>query len=958
MDPITLAIINLLISMALTLASTLVKQMFAQDKKNVAGVRGTMQTGGDLSPSFIIGRYGTGGKLKYAGTWGEVDGVPNAYYSKVVEVSFLPIRGYAGWFVNGERVTLAASKTGNLGYAVLEYRDDDGVDHLWINPYLGDQTTADPLMRAKFGSDPDRPYTADMVGRGLGYFVATALVNRDLFTGFPEYMAEVDGIALTDPRGDNKHDNPIVAIYTLMRGLYYGGQWVYGPQNITDYNFRYSNLESEADKCDAARSLSGGGTEPRFRAGLEISIDSEPHAIIGEFLKACAGRWAEVGGVYKFLVGEPGSPVVSFTDEDIIVTEQQTFDPFPGLESLFNGITATYPEPAEAWQMKEAPPRYSPSLEADDDNRRLPFSTEYKAAPFAVQVQELMRAAIEETRRFRVLTHTMPPEWWEYEVLDVAQWTSVRNGFDSKQFLITAMEDLPSSNQRVAVQEIDPADYSWSSGYQLPYSVTPLTIGRPPEQPMTGWNVAPYEFPDSGNQARRFGVEVFYASGLVDVQAVRIQVREDFGDNNIVFDGEVPYDPAVLSPSKPITWAGIIPDEDYEVRGKYVPFSGRKTAWSAWLGVTTPDIRLGPYDVSGIDLGALGEDVSGYLEWIGPNVRDILQEAEELAAATADEVLSNYSQHQTIRRELSLSIANVTAAFQEAITVAVGPTSSLVQQLVTLDAIYGEGLAGVTTLARAAVEGTTANAALISLLEAEIDGVAASITIAAEVEASPGGGWARYGVSVTAEDNVAFFYMDVNGPLRRIVFGTDQFVLTDGVNNDSPFVWAGGVLTVKTLVASEITVVDKFNGYDINADGTIETPQVAEHSFSEITVLLQTAPVTPSGSGAEVLSGTVPVDADALATGVVLNFTAFMDRPDIDIDNVGYWRIALDKNGSLFDVSPSLFYDDNFSYQPVAVFVDEAPGTDPFYRIRAVPVSGPTDFEISGGVLTVSYFKR
>src|SRR5690606_37370783 len=162
-------------------------------------------------------------------------GTPNAYCSKVISVSDLPIRVFSGFFVNGERVTLAATQTGDLGFAVLEYRVG-GKDHLWIKTYTGNQTVADPLMRAKFGSNADRPYTADMIGRGVAYFVATALVNRELFTGIPEYMAEVNGIPLDDPRGDNRHDNPMVGIYTLMKGIKYDGKWVYGPQNITDAN--------------------------------------------------------------------------------------------------------------------------------------------------------------------------------------------------------------------------------------------------------------------------------------------------------------------------------------------------------------------------------------------------------------------------------------------------------------------------------------------------------------------------------------------------------------------------------------------------------------------------------------------------------------------------------------------------------------------------------------------------
>ncbi len=615
-------LIQVLVGIVLNVAATLIKGMGEQDKKQVAGVRGTIQSGGDHAPTFIIGRYGTAGKLKYAGTWGEVGGTPNAYYSKVVEVSYLPIRGFSGFFVNGERVTLADTKTGDLGYAVLEYRVN-GVDHLWINPYTGSQVAPDPLMRAQFGSDPERPYTADMIGYGLGYFVATALVNRELFPGSPEYLAEVDGIELDDPRaGTPQHDNPIVAIYTLLKGLSYAGQWVYGPQTYSDTNFRLPNLTAEADKCDAPIVLAGGGTMPRFRMGLEVAIDAEPHAIVGELLKACQGRWADVGGVFKFLVGEPGSPVVAITDEDMVITEQQTFEPFPGLESLFNGMTATYPEPGEAWETKEAPPRYRSDLEVAD-GRRLPFSTDYKAVPYAVQVQELMRAAIEETRRFRRHTQTMPPEWWEYEVLDVAAWTSDRNGYEAKQFLITAMEDLPNANQFVGLQEIDPADYDWSSDYELPWDVAPLVIARPPPQPVSGF----YAEPVPGMVA--YDAHWAAASVTADVQFVRVSHRTP-GATVPRWSGLIPK-PNLLEGAGRVTEA-LVSGELVEVQIEYVPYSGRATIASDWFPVQIATVTVGIDDLT----EELRETFEETQEFLDTQLPSIIGELNNLQAQLAD----------------------------------------------------------------------------------------------------------------------------------------------------------------------------------------------------------------------------------------------------------------------------------------------------------------------------------
>lgn len=729
-------LLQILLGVVLNIAGQIFSQTSKQDQQQqkVAGVRGSLQSGGDISPRFIVGRYGTGGQLRYAGSWGNAGETPNAYYSKVIEVSCLPIRGFTGFFVNGERVTLAGAPTGTLGFPVLEYRVN-GVDHLWINPYTGGQGTEDALMMAQFGADPERPY-AGMVGRGCGYFVATALINRELFSGFPEYLAEVDGINLNDPRGAGQHDNPIAAIYTLLQGLSYGGEWIYGPQGYTASNFRPANLASEADKCDALRL---GSADKRYRIGLDISLDDEPHAVVGELLKACAGRWADLGGVYRFLVGSPAAPVVAITDEDMVITDQQTLEPFPGLEDLHNAMSATYPEPAEAWEMKEAPPRYRSDLEASDDGRRLVFSTEFKAVPWAVQVQDLMHTTIEDARRFRRHTQTMPPEFWEYEPLDAVAWTSARNGYVGKAFLITVMDDMPNANQFVGWQEIEPSDYGWQSGFQLPYNLAPLVIARPAPQVMTGWNVAPFVVPDETGAGRRPAIEVFWADGLVDVRAVEVQVRESWGSKNIIFDGDLPYDPLVLDPSAVPSISTLLPNTTYEVRGKYLPFSGRQTLWSnqspdgtegAWLSLTTPNIKLGASDIA-IDLSNVAKDV---LDSLGLKPRQLIESFKQLGTLLEEVDRENYTKRESLFREISVELEGLEASFTEIIEVALGPGGAIAQALESLYAAMGGNTAEVNIrwTAQAAPSGYSARYAVQAAVN---DGTFRSATLFLDVPA-------------------------------------------------------------------------------------------------------------------------------------------------------------------------------------------------------------------------------
>lgn len=147
------------------------------------------------------------------------------------------------------------------------------------------------------------------------------------------------------------------------------------------------------------------------------------------------------------------------------------------------------------------------------------------------------------------------------------------------------------------------------------------------------------------------------------------------------------------------------------------------------------------------------------------------------------------------------------------------------------------------------------------------------------------------------------------------------------------------IIRVSTLIADEIIITSK----------------VAPNAISELTALTQSGSNGPNGE--TLISGTVPIESTN-NTGLLLTFTSFMDKPYFDSGNFGYWGLHLRRNGSIIQTTPGLYYDDNFSYQPVASFIDPSPGTDPEYQIESYLSSGPGGFTITGGVLNVGLLKR
>ncbi|MDJ1632240.1 phage tail protein [Rhizobium rhizogenes] len=888
-DPITAAIgaiastigqlgivAKLVLGIALNVGASLLQRALTKNQNTTqSGIRTDVASGGDNSLAFIVGTYATAGSHEYVGSWGNAGKTPNAYLTQVRTLSDLPISGITNriW-INSEACTVDTSDTsyGAQGFPVTEFKTNGNNNHFWVKVPTGTQTTADSFLLAKFGSDPDRPWLSDMIGRGVAMAIFTAQFDRELFTSTPSPIFEVQGIPLYDPRKDSTvggsgahrwgqpgtyefSDNNVVITYNILRGIYYDGALIYGPA-VPASRLPLSNWFAAMNECDRLINLDGGGTEKQFRAGYEIqTADKQPVDVIDDILLGCNGRMAEIGGVYKIHVGAPALPVYFFTDDDIIVTDGQTFDPFPGYESTYNGASASYPEPEAGWQMKDAP-QYSDAtfLAADGGEGRLASLT-FNATPFPVQVQRLMRSVTNDNRNFRRHQFLLPPEVWLFEPLDTFSWSSDRNGYVAKQFLNTGMDDLDNANQSVALLETDPADYDWSPTFQLPWTVGPLSPRLPTAQPMTGWQVQPAILYDATGRARRPSIEVFYDGDQIDVRAVRVQVQ--LAESGVVvFDGEVPYgDPATnANPSSVILNGIFLPNEDYLARGEFVPFSGRQAEWSAWLAVTTPNVLLGDADVylPGV-VDDLHEFVGEATEWIRDGARQALLDAQRLARTTADQDFGNFTDRQTIRTDvvsqLQTAVSQVTASYMLAIDVATGPSSAIAQQLTTLSASITSLQTGQTansqaiTLLVASVDTIngqlTAQANSITSLTAQVNDVSASATFRMSVYASPSGYSSRIGMEARGGSGDTYrsasAFLDVpsstSSPTRFAVVA-DQFSVTNGSNYQNPFIFQSGVAYLNSIKVNWADIVNASISSAQIQDAAITNAKIADAAIT------------------------------------------------------------------------------------------------------------------------------
>ncbi|MEC8194791.1 MAG: phage tail protein, partial [Pseudomonadota bacterium] len=384
----TFAVGNFLIRSVVQVGlSALMVKAMGKPKTAPFSIQSQVRSGGIVPRSFIMGRTGTAGSLVWHSEWGKAGKTPNAYYTRVIALSDLPIAGLAKVFVGGVPVTLGP-ETSEWGHPVAEYHRKDK-DHLWIKFYDGTQTVADPFLVNTVGPQAAVPYEASRRGEGVAYAIVTSRIDEKLFTGFPEAFFVLDGVPLYDPSrdssvggsgthryndpttwgGDGDH-YPAVQAYNINRGISYKGQWFYGLQSVAAARLPAANWIAQIEKC-RIQVEGADGLEPSFRSGGEILVDTEIGKTQEEILACCSGRMSERGGTFKILVGAPDPAVATITDGDILDTAPQGQDPFQSLSETMNGLIATYPNPDEAFKSRQAPPVFRPDLEAEDGGRRL-----------------------------------------------------------------------------------------------------------------------------------------------------------------------------------------------------------------------------------------------------------------------------------------------------------------------------------------------------------------------------------------------------------------------------------------------------------------------------------------------------------------------------------------------------------------------------------------------------------
>ncbi len=587
-------------------------------------------TGGTNPRAFILGSYATAGQeVCPPMTHGTAGKTPNAYLTYVIALGDIAGQSLEKVYIDGTEVALGGATDPNYGTTPTGRY----ANYAWFKYYDGTQTVADPGLLAKYGSYPERPWLSDMKGTGTCYLICTFRFNQTLYGGLPSVLVQCGGIKLYDPRKDTTvggfgthrwatpstwevSANSAVINYNIARGITLPSLGTWGG----DFAEAELPLASWFVAMNRGDVQVGSPLESEFRAGFEVKVDMEPAAVMEEILKGCTGQMAEVGGALKMRVGGPGGPVLFITDDDIIVTKPQDYQPFANAQGRQNGIEAKYPDPADFWQPKSAPPLYNTTWETEDAGRRM-TSLDLPACPYPFQVRRVMKSYITDARRMRSHGITLPPDAAVLEPMDVITWTSARNSYTSKQFEVADIADDPLTGlQRVSLREVDPTDYVAPTGLVAASNASAVSVD-PAAQTLPGWTVSGFVVADSASAARSPAIiAIWNGADLDDATGVQYQCRVS-GTGLVVEEGVISN---VLN-GKVIVSGPILRDTTYEMRGKLL-VQGRASNWTAWTPALSPNIasvQAGDVGAAVINAGNMvGQSTSGKSLNIDPHFLD------------------------------------------------------------------------------------------------------------------------------------------------------------------------------------------------------------------------------------------------------------------------------------------------------------------------------------------------
>jgi len=799
-------------------ASALMKRK--QQAPEPSGVKIQTEYGADVPRQVACGLVGIAGHEVYVNTFGN----DNGWLQDVYQLSDYPCTSLERVAINGEWVTLDAPQAN--GFRQVTSGEYAGL--AWIKFIDGTQTVADPDLVDN--ANPTGRWGTSCVGVGISYIIVKGKYDREKTVGMPDVFFELKGAPLYDWRkddtvgGSGPHrwndfsthewtDNPIVIEYNYRRGLAVNGDLFCGME-MQPSDLPLDKFTAAANVCDEV--VEG---EKRYRCSIMLDCTATHGDNIQSLMKSCGGVVIDAPDGSWPMIGAAQPVVATITDDDLVVGEPVRWQAKRSMSELVNSISGTHPDPGQLWSMAGYEAIVLDSAIVVDRRTR-DLAMDFPTVMSARQAKQLASIYAAENRLEATAELTLRPRWRGLKAGDWITWQSARYG--TLTYLVTestlySLDNRGPRNVRLALQQRDASIYD---AVTAPVPVVPYPPGKP-------------VYLQEVQNLMLAGVSAGSGTKLMPA----IQAVWDAIDDVTVVGVELEWWPtdeptSRASMSKPsdetiaVLTEGVVSDTEYQVRTRLITSPQRPVAWSNPKAVVT---EAQPFTDVTIDPAIINEAT----DWLNYNTREEIERGLDNATKDMADFDQQYGNVQRLRREAAVTANGITASYQEAILVAVGPGSAIAQRIEALEVTIDEDIAQAVDLLTTEINEVdgrvTANSSAITALTATVDDVEANVSMRGEAMASPGGGWARYGVQVRLDAggdwSEAAFFMDAQPGMSRVIFKADEFIISDGSTDLVPFFISGGiarmnVANIGTVTAGTIRSADNKFVINLNA-GTL-----------------------------------------------------------------------------------------------------------------------------------------
>ena len=397
-------------AVALTVASRVLSAVTASapsTKDNAASV--TRQSIGN---SFIVyGKRRVGGLLIFFHPVGK------SYRYFVIAVAGHRCKGAVRWWLGDEEVTVASSGLVTSG----KYKDNA---RLFF--YRGDD---DQVAHPSFVAETGGKWTANHRARGVALVYAIFTMTDDVVqAGMPNITVEVEGKDdIYDPRTDTRGytRNAALIFYDWMRlAREEGGFGAYEDEIDDDW------VSAQANVCDEACALPGGGTEARYEMDCYITTGAAPSEVRDTLVTCCAGSFTYTGGKMLMRPGYYVPPSATLQERDLAGAIS-----VPALlagDQTSTEMTGTYVDPANLYQPRDVPTRSIDSDDVRQSSLDLPHITS------GTRAQRILEIALRKSLAERRVTWPMNIVGIGVATLDTVQLATPRYGLSNYSFQVSS----------------------------------------------------------------------------------------------------------------------------------------------------------------------------------------------------------------------------------------------------------------------------------------------------------------------------------------------------------------------------------------------------------------------------------------------------------------------------------------------------------------------------------------